>query len=195
MNIIVTGRSVKVTPGIKNRVNELIEKHRKLLGEASKIQVELKQAKAHGGVDADLALEITVNMPKAIVRVEEKGSSFYTIVDLIDPIFRRRLIRYKEHRGRLEGVESWKVIERKKDEEEMKNIREDIYADGTYVTPEITRYKEYSQNYPMEPAEAIERMELLGHEAFLFKNVENNKYAMVYKKSDGTYGLVVPKDG
>ena len=47
----------------------------------------------------------------------------------------------------------------------------------------------------MHPAEAIERMELFGHEAFLFKNVKNGKYSVVYKRRDGTYGLVEPKDG
>jgi len=43
----------------------------------------------------------------------------------------------------------------------------------------------------MEVEEAIERMELLGHEAFMFKNIKSN--GLVYKRKDGTYGLVEPK--
>ncbi len=45
----------------------------------------------------------------------------------------------------------------------------------------------------MHPQEAIERMTLLGHKSFIFKNIENDKYAMVYIRDDGfTFGLVEP---
>ncbi len=194
MKIIFTGRGVKVTKGIRAKVQEMMSKHKKLLRKVNKIDVELKHSKPHRGIDTDIKLEITVTMPRALIRVEEKGSDLYTIVDGIDPILRRRLIRYHDHEKKLEGKESWRTLENKKFEKEIENIKEDDYVGASDVKPVITRYKEYSKNSPMYPAEAIERMELLGHEAFLFKNIENGKYAMVYKKSDGTYGLVEPKE-
>jgi putative sigma-54 modulation protein len=195
MNIIITGRNVEITEGIRTKAEEVLSKHEQLLKKANKITVEVKQGASHGGVDTDLAVEVTVTMPKAFIRVEEKGSDFYVVIDKIDPILRRRLLRYKENRNRWEGADSWKEIEREKYQEEMSDVSDDIYAPGEIFPPIISRNKQFSQNSPMHPVEAIERMELLGHEAFLFKNIESGKYATVYRKRDGTYGLLEPKEG
>lgn len=197
MNIIITGRGMKVTEPLKKKIKKMLKKHETFVEKATKLQVELKQRIAHSGVENDLKIEFTITMPNStIIRVEEKGSDMYALVDKIDPILRRRLIRYHDALRKWEGEESWKVIEEESFEQELKKVNADVYADDVEVTPIITRYKQYSQNSPMHPAEAIERMELLGHKAFLFKNIENeNKYSMVYKRDDGTYGLVEPRDG
>ena len=43
---------------------------------------------------------------------------------------------------------------------------------------------------PMDEEEAITQMELLGHTFFVFKNVDNEKICVVYKRKDGAYGLL-----
>lgn len=194
MSIIITGRGVKVTSSIKSKIQEMLSKHKEFLVKANKIHVELKGTNAHSGVEADLQVEITITMPRVFIRVEESGSDFYTIIDKIDPVLRRRLVRFQEYKKKWEGKESWRVAEKEIFEKNLEKVEEDIYADVKNVPPVITRYKEFSQNSPMQPAEAIERMELLGHEAFLFKNIETGKYCSVYKKRDGTYGLIEPKE-
>lgn len=190
----MTGRGVKVTDAIKKKIKEIILKHEKLLTKVNKIEVELKQSNPHKGVDADLKLEITITMPKVIIRVEEVGSDFYSIIDKMDPIIKRRLVRYHDYKRQLEGKESWKIVGRRKFEEAIGELDEDIYASNSDILPVISRFKQFNQNSPMHPAEAIERMELIGHEAFLFKNIETDKYSMVYKRRDGTYGLVEPRE-
>lgn len=194
MKVIFTGRGVEITDGIRNKVKEMLEKHESLLEKSTKIEVILKEGKSHSGVSDNLTVEITIYMPKALIRVEEMGDDFYVVVDKIDPVLRRRLVRYNDHKSHWEGKKSWKEIEREKMEAEFEDSGSDDYV-GVSVKPQITRYKQFSKNSPMRVEEAIERMELLGHEAFLFKNIETEKYSMVYKKRDGTYGLVEPKDG
>lgn len=194
MNVNITGRGVKITDPIRQKVEDMLAKHEPLLKNATKIEVELSQIVSHAGVAKDQRVEVTISMPQAVVRVEEVGNDFYPIVDEIDPILRRRLVRYQENQNKWATAKSWRMVEKEQFEEELGTIDEDTYADPTDAPPVITRYKQFSQNSPMHPAEAIERMELLGHEAFLFKNIETNRYAMVYRKVDGTYGLVEPKD-
>jgi len=194
MRIIFIGRGIKISRTIRNKVRGIFKKHEKLLEKAIKIDVELKKSFAHSGVKNDLTVEITIFIPKVILRVEESGSDFYEIFDRIDPIIRKRLVKYHEFKKQFEGKESWKLASKKKFEDTIKGIEEDVYADQTTIPPVITRYKRYSQNSPMNPSEAIERMELLGHEAFLFKNIETKRYSMVYKRRDGGYGLVEPKE-
>lgn len=196
MKTTITGRGVQINDSIREAVDSLLSKNESFLQDPSvKVNVELVQKSNNSGLKNGLAVEITITMPNALVRVEEIGEDFYVIIDTIDPILRRRLVRYQERDRLWSGKQSWKVAEREQLEKEIEHGEEDSYADVTEdVPPVITRFKQFSQNSPMHPAEAIERMELLGHEAFLFKNIESDKYAMVYKRFDGTYGLVEPKD-
>jgi putative sigma-54 modulation protein len=42
--------------------------------------------------------------------------------------------------------------------------------------------------------EAITQMELLDHKFYLFKNEENNRISVVYKRDNGGYGLLEPNE-
>ena len=49
---------------------------------------------------------------------------------------------------------------------------------------------------PMDELEAIEQMTLLGHEDFfIFYNANTNKINVLYRRRDGTYGLIEPEIG
>ena len=50
--------------------------------------------------------------------------------------------------------------------------------------------KKHFELIPMSPEEACEHMELLNHNFFMFENNENNKACVVYKRIDGSYGLI-----
>ena len=45
----------------------------------------------------------------------------------------------------------------------------------------------------MTEDEAIERMELVGHDFFIFNNADTGRFSVVYKRKDGYYGIVEPK--
>jgi putative sigma-54 modulation protein len=45
---------------------------------------------------------------------------------------------------------------------------------------------------PMTPEEAVLQMDLLGHDFFVFRDAENNDVSVVYKRSNGGYGLIEP---
>ena len=46
---------------------------------------------------------------------------------------------------------------------------------------------------PMDVEEAIEQMELLGHDFFLFHYADEDVASVVYRRRDGTYGLLIPR--
>ena len=45
---------------------------------------------------------------------------------------------------------------------------------------------------PLEEGEAIERMEMLGYDSYLFRSNKTDKISLVYKRKDGSYGIVEP---
>ena len=58
--------------------------------------------------------------------------------------------------------------------------------------PPIVRRKRF-ELMPMMPDEAIDQMELLGHDFFVFYNTEEAAINVVYKRRDGNYGLLLPE--
>ena len=49
--------------------------------------------------------------------------------------------------------------------------------------------------YPMDEEEAIEQMELLGHDFFVFFNANSGSMNVLYRRHDGNYGLLEPQVG
>jgi putative sigma-54 modulation protein len=181
-----TARGLELTDSIKNYIIEKINKHEALLKESILIQVEVTYKHSHQGVDNDFKVEINVNMPQAFIKVEDKGADVYSIVDKLEALLKRRLKRYHDLHKKWTGKSPWKLAQ---DELPDKNITDLDYQD---YEPVIVKIKRYEDNKPKHPAEAIEQMELLGYNSFLFKNIETNSYSMIYKRPDGNYGLVEP---
>ena len=64
-------------------------------------------------------------------------------------------------------------------------------SDGTSRSPRVTRIKRFDME-PMFEEDAITRMEDLGHAFFLFLNAENENLCVLYRRSEGSYGLIEP---
>ncbi len=55
-----------------------------------------------------------------------------------------------------------------------------------------------TKRFPMKPMlvdEAIDQMQLVGHDFFLFRNVDQDEFNVLYRRRDGSYGLLAPADG
>jgi putative sigma-54 modulation protein len=97
----------------------------------------------------------------------------------------RRIERYKgkHYRGRGDGRSAAEVLQTEAEEE------------STELGPVIVRRKRFTL-VPMDEMEALEQMELLGHELFfVFFNVNSNAVNVLYKRRDGNYGLIEPDIG
>ena len=106
-----------------------------------------------------------------------------TAVDLVVDKLERQLKKYK---GRLKD-KSKKAVDFA---EELKTLPADeILPDES---AKISKIKEFPVK-PMDPEEAIIEMGLLGHNFYIFKNSENDETCLVYKRNNGTYGLLVPQ--
>lgn len=196
LEIKYTGRGLKLTQPIKDYVEEKLSKIENRLERALSIEVELAEISANKKASDDYLIEITVYMPNAIIRVEENDADMYAAIDKAEDVLRRRVDRYFDKLSSWENNVPWKKIETEliEDSLEDETMPEDPNTSWTEFEPKIVKKKQYSDNTPMPVEEAIERMELIGHNSFLFRNTETEKYTMVYKRLDGNYGLVEPKD-
>ena len=111
-------------------------------------------------------VEITVNAAGVILRAEESSNDMYLSIDhAVDKLEKR--IRTDE----LEPV-----------------IETPAFEEQSY---DIVRTKKFAVK-PMSVEDAITQMELLGHDFFLFQNEESETMNVLYRRHDGSYGLLQP---
>ena len=180
---------------LKEYIIEKLEKKKKLLKEATLIEVFFKENVHSRGVKEDFRVNITVTLPNTPIRVEESGEDMYANIDLAMDTLDRRLKRYMDKRGNWEGIKPWKVLEAEAALQALTQEVERELDDYSDYVPTIAVRKSVKDIGPMEEAEAIERMELLGYDQFLFLNKATGKMSMIYRRRRGGYGLVEPENG
>ena len=67
-------------------------------------------------------------------------------------------------------------------------VYEDEVVEDEDINEVVKRKKVYLK--PMNEEEAIVQMELLGHDFYVFKDIENEKVNVLYKRYDGSYGII-----
>jgi putative sigma-54 modulation protein len=147
--------------------------------------VELSYVKsARSAADRHVA-QITIRGKNLLLRSEERADDIFAAFDVAMDKIERQIDRYKgkKYRGRGDGRSAAEVVP----QPEME-IEPDL-------EPIIVRRKKFSM-VPMNEAEAIEQMKLLGHDNFfLFFDGEANKVKVLYRRRNGTYGLIEPEVG
>jgi putative sigma-54 modulation protein len=182
------------TEALKKYTLEKILKKENLLEDATKLEVFLKEQQYRRGTEDDFRIDIDVYLPKALVRVEESGPEMYANIDKATDVLFRRLKRYNDQKAHWEGEDSWKVLEAEAEQETLSNESDLLLDDYSDYVPKIAKRKVADDMSPLEEGEAIERMELMGYDQFLFRSKKTNKISMIYRRKHGGYGLVEPPD-
>ena len=106
----------------------------------------------------------------------------YVSIDLVEEVIERQLRKYKT-----------KLIARHQDGSNFKQEffdEEDVPESDEEI--KIVRTKRFGIK-PMYPEDACIQMELLGHDFFVFCNAETDEVNVVYKRKNGTFGLIEPE--
>lgn len=176
MKYNIIGRNIEVTKGLENAVEDKLHKLNKYFNDQTEVQVMLSVEKLRH------IIEITIPFNGQILRGEVEGKDMYAIIDDAVAIIEKQIVRFKnklrrKHRsgGSLAGLtESFAQIDT--DEEE---------------TLQIDRKKKFAIK-PMDAEEAIMQMELVGHNFFVYRDAHTEEVNVVYKRKNGTYGLIEP---
>jgi len=183
LEVEVYGRNLEVTDRIQDYVAKKVSKLDRFLPGIDEARVDVAYVKsARSATDRQVA-QITVRGKGFILRSEERSDDIFTALDNALDKMQRRIERYKgkHYRGRGDGRSAAEVAAESIAEEESEELG-----------PVIVQRKRFAV-VPMDEMEALEQMELLGHENFfVFYNVVTNGINILYKRRDGTYGLIEP---
>jgi putative sigma-54 modulation protein len=146
-------------------------------------RVELTHAKsARQATDRHVA-QITLHGKKLMLRAEERSDDIYVAFDAALDKIQRRIERYKgkKYRGRGDGVSASDVAAKEYDR---------AFSEDQDDTPVIVRRKKFTL-LPMDEFEAIEQSELTAHEDFyIFYNMDTDSVNVLYRRRDGSLGLI-----
>ena len=175
MKIIISGRNMDVTPGLRSAVEGKIGKLEKYFTDDTEVFVTLSVEKDRQKI------EVTIPVKGSIIRSEQTSNDMYVSIDLVEEIIERQLRKYKT-----------KLIAQHQSGGSFKpSFAENEYDEEEEVR--IVRTKKFDIK-PMYPEDACVQMELLGHSFFVFNNAETGQVNVVYKRKGNTYGLIEPED-
>jgi len=149
----------------------------------------VKSARSAG--DRQVA-QITVRGKGFILRSEERSEDVFAALDMALDKMQRQIERFKgkHYRGRGDGKSAAEVAS--PGMEEIPLLEDEETGE---LRPAIVRRKRFMLT-PMSELEALEQMDLLGHENFfVFFNGNTNTINVLYRRRDGMYGLIEPTLG
>ncbi len=175
MQLIIKGKNIEVSEYLRHYVEKKIGKLDRYLPTISEARVELSVESAKSAADRQV-VQVTLKSRGTIIRAEERSDDIFASVDAVLDKLYRQIIRYKE-----------KLYRRGKRRGEMPPIE---YEEEP--PRRIVRRKRFQMS-PMSEEEAIEQMELLGHDFFVFYNADSGEINVLYRRRDGNYGIIEPE--
>lgn len=184
MELEIFVQNMELTSRLRDYVDKKTAKLDRTLPNLTSIRVDLATENTRSAVERQVA-QITIRDDKGtILRAEERSSDMFAAIDAVMDKLNRQIERYRgkrNDRGRGGKVEV--------------TVEPVVTADDLLDEDQrIVRHKRFAL-HPMNSDEAVEQMELLGHDFFVFFNLEENAINVLYRRHDGSYGLLQPELG
>ena len=171
MKFVYSGKDV-YSDSLKDRAEKKLSKLERYFSQEPEAIGRFKQQRGGRNI-----AEITMSVNGLILRAEEDSNDMYLSIDRAVDKLESQIRRYRTKMGKhLREARAEAPVE-------------PVYEEASF---DVVRTKRFSVK-PMDVDDAITQMELLGHSFFLFMNAENNTMNVLYRRNDGSYGLLVPE--
>lgn len=171
MTVHIVARHIKLTKALKDFIQEKVGKFQHYISNIIWVQVILSiEKRVHHA-------EIVIHAAQQTMRASAGGSDLYSAMDMVVDKIDVQLRKYKERmkKHRKSNISSLKTLDVNISEPDMK----------------FSVVKQMKLR-PMNHNEAVSEMEKLGYNFWLFMNRSTKQVSVVFKRLDGTYGLLQP---
>lgn len=182
----VQARNLQLTDRVRSHVEERAGRLDHYLPAIDEVAVELSHhSSARNAGDRNVA-QITARGRGLTLRAEERGNGVLGAFDAAFDSLRKQVEKFKgrHYHGRGDGQSAADLAE------------PSVELDDTDRLPPIIARRKQFRISPMNELEALDQMTLLGHDAFfVFYNAERERINVLYRRRDGSYGLIEPEVG
>ncbi|HIE25513.1 MAG TPA: ribosome-associated translation inhibitor RaiA [Anaerolineales bacterium] len=179
----IFGKNMEVTDNIHDYVSDKAENLNRYLKKIENTRVDLAYVKSARNAEDRQVAQITVQGPRILLRTEERADDILAAFDTAYNKMKRQIERYKGKKGRGRG-----------DGRSAAEVAPDVSSDDLETEEIIIARSKKFTVYPMLVEEAYEQMQLLEHDNFfIFYNGDTNAINVLYRRRDGSYGLIEPE--
>jgi putative sigma-54 modulation protein len=189
VQIVLKGKNIEITDDLREYIEKRASKLDRYLPDLSEVRVDLSVQKTRSSQDRHVA-QLTVRSNGAILRAEERAEEMSEAIDAVMEKMHRQIARYKGKR-----VDRWQGQGAARLEPDAAAASSDVLEEmAEEEERSIVRVKRFVVS-PMSEDEAVQQMELLGHDFFVFYNANHGLINVLYRRRDGNYGLLEPEVG
>lgn len=187
MQLQVKGKNMPVTDALFEHAERKLQRLARVLpqwDEPPLVELELS-VERNPRIERPQIAEITVRTKGPVLRVREGAPDMYLAIDQAARKLERQAVRYRERRRRHRGPH----------EHEPAPV-EMLPADVEPVVEENPPRVVKTKNFPLKPMSADEaalHMDMLHHDFYVFRSTDTGEVNVVYRRSDGDFGLIVPE--
>lgn len=178
MKTNIHGNKLEITESIKSYIIEKLGKLDKYFENPEELTATIS-LKVRG---KEQIVEITIPIKKAILRCEESNDDLYASIDFAVDKLERQIRKNKT-----------KLKKQTKINEKIFNFDYELTSDETDIKDKKIVKRKVLEMKPMDEEEAILELELLSHDFFIYKDMDNN-IKVIYKRKDGNYGIIETND-
>lgn len=178
MKVLVKGKNVTVTPAMRAYAEQKI-------GHLAHYFDRVLDASVWMSIERNWQIvDVSISVPGEVFTAQDRSPDMYASIDSVVDKLVAQITRHKERLTRR-GHQS---------------IRDGAVPPADVLTLEapaqtqagrITRRKRFGVR-PMPPEDAAEEMKDLGHDFFIFVNAATEEFAVLYRRGDGSLGLIEP---
>jgi putative sigma-54 modulation protein len=185
----LTARNMELNDRLRSQIERKLQRLDRITHEMAEADVELIAKASHASDSAQVA-EVTLRNNGDVLRSTASGATPIAALDIVVDKLERQVVRTKERPGSVrkrhaDEIES--VLHR----EALGTIDPEAYNQPEDGRPTVVKTKRFDM-LPMFEEDAIAQMEELGHAFFVFLNAESNEVAVLYRRRDGSYGMIEP---
>ncbi|GIV88565.1 MAG: ribosomal subunit interface protein [Chloroflexus sp.] len=197
MEFTIKSRNGKISERQREHIEEKLAKLGRYLNGITSITVEVQHEQQRNVGEVYRVQTTLVAEHGVILRAEERAADLYAAIDEVQEVLQRQIQRYKDKYWRR-SRELRRATNGLTPAEEVAIAEAETEAMTAPVETEpvakVIRTKTFRLR-PMFVDDAIEQMELLGHNFFVFQDAETMQISVLYRRRDGNYGVIVPEVG
>lgn len=202
MEITVTGRHVAVSDRYRRHVEEKLAKIGQLEPRVARCDVVLTHEPNPRQAKESERIEITCHAKRTVIRAEACADEEYGALDLAMGRLLERLRRQHDrrvvHRGRRQPISvaeatadlPTRELGAPDEDESAATLPDHIKAIGGDEDCPVELREKVHVTHPMTVDEALSRMELVGHDFYLYADADTGKASVVYRRRGWSYGVM-----
>lgn len=190
MDVTIKAHNFKLSDGLREYVEKRVAKLDRVNERITEAKFEIRE-QPHHTPDERYKAQFTIATRKAILRAEDRSQDPHAAIDIVTDKMARQIRRFHDRkikRSRREAV-NLGLLAADQSDEALAAV--DLTTDET-DDEAIVRTKRF-QVLPMDTAEAIEQIELLGHDFFVFYNLDTSQMNVLYRRKGGQFGVLEPE--